>query len=86
MYHLIILFLQMEKTAPLRVAAVKAGQEACHALWTYDLYFVGKCAIQTFLIALVVAFASRWTYEYPFHWVRQRYGKCLPPAVKVKKL
>ena len=84
MYHLIILVLQMQETSPLRVAAVKAGQEACHAVWTYDLYFVGKRAIQTFLEALVVAAGSFWVYEYPFRWLRRRYGKSVSPQ-KVKK-
>ena len=74
MYHLAFLFIRMNTTAPLRIAAVQAGQDACHALWTYGLTFVFQCAMETFFVAFIIAFVSRWTYEYPFHWVRKRYS------------
>jgi len=75
MFHFPYLFVQMKEMTPLRVAAIKAGQDACNAVWTYDWKFLLIRAIEAFTVALVLAYLSRYTIEYPFTWIRERYVK-----------
>jgi len=83
-YHLTYLAVRFEKLAPLRVAAVKAGEDACSAVLEYNWRFLWKGTLEAFLVALMIAFISRWTFEYPFHWLRGRYVKSQHAATTVK--